>query len=271
MGGRFAALLALTINLSAMPALAGEAKGKAEVTWYGQAAFVVKTPKGTVLAIDPWLSNPVNPDKEAAAKIAKLDYILITHAHFDHVGDSVDLAKRTGAKLVASGDLAGALVASAGFPKEQASFATVGNMGGTIVLNDEVQVFIVPAVHSSNFAKEGEAPLPAGNPVGFVVKIAGGPTLYHTGDTDAFGDMRLIGERGGAIDVMLGCIGGHFTMDPAGAALAASLVKPKQFVPMHFGTFPILNGTPAQLAKEFKARGVHAAIVEMKPGETRSF
>jgi L-ascorbate metabolism protein UlaG (beta-lactamase superfamily) len=267
----FAALLALSFNLLPVAARAGEANGKTEITWYGQAAFLVKTPKGTVLAIDPWLSNPVNPDKEAAAKITKLDFILITHGHFDHVGDAVDLAKRTGAKLVASGDLGSTLVAGAGFPKDQATFATVGNVGGTIPLTDEVQVLIVPAVHSSNFAREGEGgPMPGGNPVGFVVKIAGGPTLYHTGDTDVFSDMKLIGERQ-PIDLMLGCIGGHFTMDPAGAALAASFVKPKQFVPMHFGTFPILNGTPAQLAKEFKARGVKSAIVEFKPGETRAF
>jgi len=248
----------------------GAAGAKTQLTWYGHAAFVVTTPKGTVLAIDPWFSNPKNKDGKVAPP-EKIDFILVTHGHSDHVGDAVALAQRTKAKFVGAYELAQALTA-AGYPADQATMATAGNMGGTIDLTDEVAVTIVPAVHSSGFkANEQAAPQYAGNPVGFVIKVKGGPTLYHTGDTAPFSDMQLFAKRRGPIDVMLACIGGHFTMDPAGAALAASFVQPRQIVPMHFGTFPIINGTPAELEKALKQRGVKAKMTEMKVGETRTF
>jgi L-ascorbate metabolism protein UlaG (beta-lactamase superfamily) len=107
-----------------------------------------------------------------------------------------------------------------------------------------------------------------GNPLGFVIKVKGGPTLYHTGDTDVTTDMRQIPERYGPVDVMLACIGGHFTMDPRGAALAASYVKAKTVVPMHFGTFPLLKGTPQQLEAALKGR---AKVRVLEPGKPASF
>ena len=260
------ALAALALSLP----LAAPAAGKTEITWYGHAAFTVKTPKGTVIAIDPWLSNPAAKDKEAAQKIEKLDYVLVTHGHSDHVGDAIALGTRTGAKLVTNFDLSKALVA-AGYPKEQATMMTAGNIGGTIPLGDEVSVTIVPALHSSTYQKDEASPVQAtGNPLGFLIRIAGGPTLYHTGDTEVTSDMKLLGERN-RVDVMLACIGGHFTMDPAGAALAATLVRARTVVPMHFGTFPLLKGTPAALARELKARGAKATVTEMQVGETRAF
>jgi L-ascorbate metabolism protein UlaG (beta-lactamase superfamily) len=254
----------------AVPAVAAEPKGKTEITWYGHSAFVVKTPKGTVLAIDPWLGNPANPDKEAVQKLQKVDYILVTHGHSDHVGEAIALAQRTGAKLVASFDLARILVA-AGYQAEQATMATSGNAGGTIGVGSDVLVTLVPAVHSSTFKKDDATPLqPAGNPGGFVINVIEGPTIYHTGDTDVSSDMKLIGDRF-KVDLMLACIGGHFTMDPVGAATAVSLVRPKAVIPMHYGTFPVLRGTPAELDKAIKAKGAKARVLVMKPGETLGF
>jgi L-ascorbate metabolism protein UlaG (beta-lactamase superfamily) len=248
----------------ALPLLAA-AQGKTEVTWYGHAAFVVRTPGGTVLAIDPFFSNPKSPAPDLAQKIEKVDYILVSHGHADHVGEAVAIAKRTGAKLISAFDLGRQLVA-AGFPKEQAGFDTQGNIGGAIQAGDAT-VILVPAVHSSDVAGD-EGPKAGGNPVGFVIQVKGGPTLYHTGDTDVYGDMRLIPERYGPITAMLACIGGHFTMDPKGAALAASYVRPKEIVPMHFGTFPVLTGTPKELEQALKGK---TKVVVLEPGKAATF
>jgi L-ascorbate metabolism protein UlaG (beta-lactamase superfamily) len=262
-----AALAAVPLSATAAQpgAPQGAAGGKTEITWYGHAAFVVRTPGGTVLAIDPWFQNPKTPDKEAGAKLEKVDYVLVTHGHSDHVGEAGALAERTGAKLVSSIDLGRALIKH-GFPEAQASRETQGNVGGVIEAGDAT-VIMVPAVHSSDVTNEsGHAG--GGNPVGFVIKVKGGPTLYHTGDTDVTMDMRQIPERYGAVDVMLACIGGHFTMDPKGAALAASYVKAKTVVPMHFGTFPLLKGTPQQLEAALKGR---AKVRVLEPGKPASF
>jgi L-ascorbate metabolism protein UlaG (beta-lactamase superfamily) len=260
-----AALLAVPLAASAQGG-GKPAAGKTEVTWFGHAAFVIRTPGGTVLAVDPWFSNPRTPDKEAAAKLEKVDFVLVTHGHSDHVGEAVALGKRTGAKLLTSFELGHALVA-AGYPKEQAGFETLGNIGGAIAAGDAT-VIMVPAIHSSGVADDEGKTLPGGNPMGFVIQVKGGPTLYHTGDTDVTLDMRQIPERYGKIDVMLACIGGHFTMDPRGAALAASYVKPRVVVPMHFGTFPVLTGTPDALSAALKGS---AKVQVLEPGKPVSF
>lgn len=261
---------AALLSLSAIPAFGQTAKGKTEITWYGHAAFVIKAPGGTTLAIDPWINNPSDKDKEALGKIARLDYILISHGHFDHVGDTIALQKKTGAKVVAAFELGGQLMA-AGLPKDAAGFDTLGNAGGVLKLNDEVSVALVQAVHSSGFQASDNGPiLYGGAPLGFVVQIKGGPTIYHTGDTAAFGEMKRIGERFHP-DVMLACIGGHFTMDPKDAALAARDVGAKTVVPMHFGTFPVLTGTPDEFAAALRKTAPKAKMMLLPIGEPKTF
>lgn len=267
LAARLAAVLA--IALAAVPAAAAPrakgATGRTELTWYGQSAFVLRTPGGTVLAIDPWFANPMSPDKDEARKLERVDYILVTHAHPDHVGEAIALAGRTGAKLIAQSDLGAALV-KAGYPAKQASFETLGSVGGVIQAGDAT-VTMVPAVHSSVLRTDA-GPVAAGSPVGFVIRVKGGPTLYHTGDTDVTEDMRLIPQRYGRIDVMLACIGGHFTMDPRGAALAASLVKARTVVPMHYGTNPFLTGTPEELEAALAGK---AKVLVLVPGKPATF
>lgn len=250
-----------------------------KVHWYGHAAFKIETPSGGVIMIDPWLTAPSNPDKESLAKLEKVDYILVTHGHGDHVGQAVDIGKKTGAVLVAPYGLQFNMKSVLGYPEKQATLETGGNVGGTMDLpKAKAKVTFVHAVHGSEFTTPFiPAPAPgqpstmsAGNPVGYVIEIEGGPTIYHTGDTEVYEDMKLIAERF-KVDVMLATIGGHFTMGPVSAAMAAERVKPRKVVPMHWGTFGLLKGTPDEFKAELGKRGVKSEVVPMKIGETRTF
>ncbi|HUE61920.1 MAG TPA: metal-dependent hydrolase, partial [Chthoniobacterales bacterium] len=217
-----------------------------QLTWYGQSGFKIVTPGEKTLLIDPWLTNPVfKKGKETLAALNDVDLILLSHGHSDHVGNAVEIGKKTGAKLVANFDLSAAVVNALGYPEKQAGSDTTGHIGGELrLLDGELTVCFVPAWHGSTVQKDETSPaVPAGMPTGLVICLRNGPTIYHTGDTGFFSDIARVSDYK-KIDVMLVCIGDHFTMGPARAAEAVKLVTPKTVVPMHYGTFPVLTGTP---------------------------
>lgn len=254
------------------------AEQETKIKWFGHAAFSITTPKGKVLLIDPWLKNPSNPEakdgKDPLASVQKVDYILLTHGHRDHVGDAVELAKKTGAILICNPELAGNLVKLADFPAKQAETDAIMGIGGEIqIAGGEVTVAMTPAVHSSSVfnpkatATEAERAY-GGNPAGFVVIIKDGPTIYHSGDTAYFKDMETIGEEY-QVDLALLNIGGHYGMEPRMAARAAKSVRAKLAVPQHYGTFPGITPNSDVFAAELKK--LRIPFYEMKPGETISF
>lgn len=232
-------------------ALAGPtgAKKTTEITWLGHATFEIVSPKGTKLIVDPFLKG--NPKTPAAKKdLSKLapKAILVSHSHGDHSADAVALAKASGAMVIGAYDYIGTLE----IPKKQ---QMGGNAGGKIVV-DDVTVHLVPAVHGSQ---------PGGRPLGFVIEVAGGPRIYHTGDTWIFGDMALIQEIHRPDVLLLQAGGGPYNQDPETAALAVKkYFRPKVIVPMHYGTFPPLaKETDVKMAFKGDER-----LKVMKPGET---
>jgi L-ascorbate metabolism protein UlaG (beta-lactamase superfamily) len=245
-----------------------------KLKWFGHAAFSITTPKGKVLLIDPWIRNPSNPDakdnKDPLAAISKVDYILLTHGHRDHVGDAIEIAKRSAAKLIANPELAFNLVKLTEFPEKQAS-DHIMQMGNEIQIADgEVTVVMTPAIHSSSVFNPKAGPNEperayGGSPAGFVIMIRNGPTIYHSGDTAYFKDMETIGESY-SIDVAL------INISQMGVKLsvrAAQSLRGKVTIPMHYGTFPGLLQNADGFAAEVKKLKI--GFYEMKPGDTISF
>ena len=225
------------------------------VTWLGHATVLVQTAKGTNILIDPFIAqNPEYPKEFVLPE--KIHYILATHGHGDHISDLVPVAASHNSTVVAVFELANYLA-------KKGVARTIGmGMGGTVQL-DDAAVTLVAAEHSSSVQDE-QGTHYVGLAGGFVLTIADGPVLYHAGDTNVFGDMRLIHELYRPEVVMLP-IGGHFTMGPREAALAVRLLEPEVVLPLHFGTFPPLKGTPEQLAALVDAS---VKVVRCRPGET---
>ena len=225
-----------------------------KLTWLGHATFRIQTKSGRTILIDPWvMGNLKCPEKEKNVK--RLDVMLITHSHMDHIGDAIAIGKQHKPKTVANPELCHWL------GKKGVENLAEMNKGGTQVL-DDIKVTMVHADHSCGI-QDGDQMIYGGEAVGYVIEFESGLKIYHAGDTNVFGDMKIIHELY-APDVAMLPIGDHYTMSPREAAYAVNLLKPKTVIPMHFGTFPVLTGTPSQFEKLVK----DVEVMEMTPGET---
>ena len=225
-------------------------------TWLGHATFLFTSPGGKRILIEPWVaSNPACP--ESHKKVGHLDLILITHGHSDHTGDAVSIARATGAHVIANYEVCLWLEA-----KGIQNTAPMGQ-GGTQTIGD-LAITMVNAVHGSSVVEDGRV-VSLGQAAGYVIRFEDGVTIYFAGDTDIFGDMRLIAELHRPSIAFLP-IGDRFTMGPAAAARAVELLAVRQVVPMHYGTFPFLTGTAAEFRRLVEPKGVQ--VLELQPGET---
>ena len=225
-----------------------------KLTWLGHATFRIETPAGKTVIIDPWImGNPMCPEAEKSVK--KVDILLCTHGHGDHIGDAVEIIKRHDPVVVGIPELARWL------GKKGAKQVAEMNKGGTQTVAD-MKVTMVHADHSCGI-QDGDQLIYGGEAVGYVIELSSGVKIYHAGDTNVFGDMAIIRDLYAPEIVMLP-IGDHYTMGPREAAYACKLLKPEAVIPMHFGTFPVLTGRPNELQK--LVPGVE--VVEMKAGQT---
>ena len=227
-----------------------------QITWLGHATFKLISPRGKTILIDPWTqSNPACPDN--LKQVDQLDLMLVSHGHFDHVANAVDIAKTTRPSVVAIVELAGWL-------QSKGVENTTGiNKGGSVDVQG-IKITLTHAIHSSGV----EDGVYVGDACGFVLEFENGRKLYHAGDTCAFSDMQIIGELYKP-DVALLPIGDFYTMGPKEAAVAVRMLGVNHVIPMHYGTFPILTGTPAALREALQGLGLgHVEVIEMKPGQT---
>jgi L-ascorbate metabolism protein UlaG (beta-lactamase superfamily) len=224
------------------------------ITWLGHSSFVLRTPGGKTVLLDPWYTG--NPSFPANAKPTKADVILVSHGHSDHITDAAAMAKSTGATVVGIWEVTSWLGAKGVQNIEPM------NKGGTVTVKG-LRVTMTEAIHSSSFDENGIVYL--GEPAGYIVKLENGQSIYFAGDTALFSDMKLIGELYQP-EIAFLPIGDRFTMGPDTAAIAAKWLGVKQVVPMHYGTFPLLTGTPEQLKQHLS--GTNIVVLELKPGET---
>jgi L-ascorbate metabolism protein UlaG (beta-lactamase superfamily) len=228
------------------------------ITWLGHSTFLIQLPNGKRIVTDPWLGNPNCPQTFAKPEALKpLDLILISHGHGDHIGDVAALSRATHAPIVCQFEV--------GLHLTEKGLQNVKDMGvgGTQEVAG-VRVTMTQAVHSSSIVDGGRIAY-LGTAAGYILRAPGMPTIYFAGDTGLFGDMKMIAEIYEP-EIAFLPIGDHFTMGPAAAAKAAEFLGVRQIVPMHYGTFPMLTGTPDELKRLVEPRGVDVLV--LKPGET---
>ncbi len=249
--------------------------GKTEVLWLGQASVRITTPGGKVIVVDPWLRT--NPKTPASFKnleaLGKVDLVLVTHGHFDHIADAPDLARMHKVPMYGPAGLNQTLSTLGVLPVDQTPRF---GKGGTIMPFGPggVKITATRAEHSSEYVWKNPATTKeevhvGGEPVGFIIEMENGFKVYHMGDTGLFGDMKFIGEYYKP-DLLLIPIGGHFVMSPADAAYAVkNYLKPKYALPIHYGTIPVLRGTPEEFSA---ALGSEAnKMLKVQPGEKVDF
>jgi L-ascorbate metabolism protein UlaG (beta-lactamase superfamily) len=229
-----------------------------QITWLGHATFELRFESGEVLLFDPWMEG--NPSFPKGYELKRVDAIALTHAHFDHVNDVIPVARKFSPKVVAIFELASY------FEGKGVKNMIGMNKGGTVDLGF-VKLTMTQALHSSSI-KDGATLLYGGEAAGYVLTPKDGRSAYFAGDTSLFGDMALIGDFHQPELAFLP-IGDHFTMDPHQAAHAARLLKVKKVIPMHYGTFPALTGTPQALSNKLAKDGIE--VWPLKQGQPASW
>ena len=228
------------------------------IKWLSHACFSITTSRGKTLIIDPWITdNPLCPIK--LDDITTADIVLVTHDHFDHTGNAVDISKKTGAIVIGQPETVGRLKTDLSLPDENVVFGGFGmNTGGSVTI-DGITITMTQAFHSSE----------TGSPCGYIIKLEDGTTLYHAGDTGIFETMKTLGEIYN-IDVAMVPIGSCFTMDSVQAVASLKLLRPKKAIPMHFKTFPILEQDPGNFVDLARKEAPDVEIIVMEIGEEKT-